>query len=389
MGVHMFQKIFGFLVFLFLVSIPGFCQIQLIPPSHDFGEVQAGKEYACKVKIVNNLAKTVTLSAPSVSSKCGAVALQKNVLPPKAFTWMTFRYNPDATPTGPQFLNAAFNASFKGKNGGVEGVESDFQMKAFIRPYYTLAPAILMASYLNGQKAATLAGQLVVDGKACPDWSLIKSESDSNTFTAKVVPLSTTRAYSIQLNIPGGLPIGTYGGQISIKGRGKTAPNIQYPYRIIINSLYVMDPPVLQLGPLDPKTAKTWKSVTLLHRIDGKPFKIEKIEGAPVWLKYGIQKNTTGLGYTLHWTMDDGELADKKEKGKPLPKALTLTTDSPVEKAITLNMAPPHGQSEVLPKPNSSKSSGGTKNTISSSIKWPFKTTPTPSPAKSSQTNTP
>ncbi|HEY5039792.1 MAG TPA: hypothetical protein VIJ93_12040 [bacterium] len=322
-------------VLLFFTTASGFAQIQVQPAFHNFGNVRPGKHYTCKVKITNNSAKAVTLSTPSINCECASVTIQQSLLHPKGFTWMTVELNPGENDKGPKFLRAVFTASYKAKKSEVSLIEKDFQVRAQINPFYSFSPEKLLVSYINGQKIVGVDGQLELDDKTYPDWRLVKAETDSNTFTAHVSPQATPSTYSVHLEIPSGLLPGIYSGKILIKGSGKTATEFQYPFQVTVNSIWDVEPRNLQIGALDSPKAKTWKGITMVRQIEGKPFKIQKIEGAPSWLNFDIKNNSTG-NCLIHWELDPGKLQDLKAMEKPLPKAIILVTDFPLEKSISV-----------------------------------------------------
>lgn len=334
----MFRKICLLSTWFILLATCGWCQVLLVPTSKDFGVVRPGNHYTARAKITNSSTKAVTLSDPSLNCGCASASLSKKILTPGSWALLTMDYLPDETQSGPQVLTATLAVSSSAKKGQVTGVERSFQIKAQVKPYQTLEPPTLMAAFMNGQKPTGVEGRLELDEKACAGWKLVKAEADSNSFAAHVEALPTPLTFSVRLGVPEGLSPGTYAGKVLILGSGKLAGRVEYPYQVVINSLFDVEPRELQLSPLNPQKIKTWKALTQVKRIDGKPFKILKIEDLPAWLKYDVQKAPNEGGYMVHWSMDLGKLPGSEKERKSLPTFLTMDTDASMERSVHIEL---------------------------------------------------
>jgi len=331
---------FGFLLFLLSVT-SGYSQILLNPTSHDFGEVRPGKDYVCKIEVTNGFNQPVSLTSPNINCNCATVEIRKNRLASKASTWMVIDYHPLDTDSGPKFFRVNFTASYRDKKKGIVNQDQGLLVTAKVKPYYSFTPEKLIVSYLNGQKIPAIEGQLILDKKTFSDWHFKNAEADSNTFTAKVNLSDTPFVYSVYLGIPANLPPGIYGGIVSIKGLGKKETDFQYPYEIMVNSSWDVEPANLRLESLDPKYLKNWKANTIVRRRDGKTFDIKTVQNLPPWLKYEIQKASFGNGFSIHWKLDMANFEDDLKKAKPLSGSAVLVMDSSFEKTVILQVSAP------------------------------------------------
>jgi len=346
----MFKKSYWAVGF-FLISTLSFAQVALEPESHDFGLVRPGKDYVLKVKITNTLSVPVSLTSPSINSDGASIEIRKKVLASKAATWMVIDYHPKEGDNGPKVLNATFTASYHNDKKAVISRLQTFLLTAKVVPFYSFSPEKLIVSSVGGQKVSAVEGLLILESKTFSNWQLAKAESDSNTFTAQATVLSAPSTYSVRLSFTTSLPPGDYAGKITIKGlSGKVEKDFQYPYDIMVNSIWDVEPSDLRLVSADSKYLKIWKAHTTVRRRDGKSFKIVKIDNSPSWLKYDIAKASYGAGFLIHWSLDLAKFAEEQKANKPLSKAVTLVLDSPLEKTFSISLSVAAHQVKTISK---------------------------------------
>ncbi len=314
------KHVFLFISF-FLVS-SGFAQVEFQPKTYSYGKVRPGQSYELKVKVTNTSSATITFSAPVPVASGITAALGKNVLKPKAFTDLTLTYKPDGAGKGNQFLRILLNVSSK-KKGRVVSEQEEFQAKAFIDPFYVLIPEKMQISYMNGEKVGNIKGKFTVDKAVFPHWKLVKADTDSNSLDAQVKPTKDTYDFSVDLSIKKSLLPGVYNGVVTIEGMAEKATTLEYPYQIIVGSIWNIEPHTLNVGELNPQKLENWKILMQVRQVYGKPFEIEKIDQVPAWLNYKTEK--TSWGYLIHWDLDLEKLKDKDEMKKSINPMILCT----------------------------------------------------------------
>jgi hypothetical protein len=146
---------------------------------------------------------------------------------------------------------------------------------------------------------------------------------------------------------------GRYQGKAILAGTGKKGENkFEYPYDINIMSAWLAEPRTLDIGALDPDKLGNWKGHTQVRQIQSKPFKIQKFEGMPGWLKCSSQKTLYG-DVLIQWEIDKGKLRDKKEREKAVPEQIEIQTDFEPEPVIHLPLiaAWPQGNDKAQATP--------------------------------------
>ena len=315
-------------------------QVDLTPKFHQFGNVRPGEKYRLKIKITNKTPYRIALSRLHSNCDCTSVKIPENLLKPNSSEWMMLTYEPPISERGWKSLDVHFNAkSFGDKGKAVPEREVIFNFTANLEPKFYQDPGSIDMGFISTGKSTTGHGELYLDPKIYSHWKPGRIEVDNAAFPSKITALPTPGHYAVEILAPENLEPGHYQGSVKVHGVDPKDEIFTFPFKIVIGSLWNIVPASLNPGSTWDDL-KNWKPQTHVDLNSHKPFKVLKVENAPLWLKYEISE-VSGASYFIKWRVDEGLF--KRAENKQFPKALRVETDQKIESSFPIKIEPANG----------------------------------------------